>query len=267
MEFLVDQFKFLGLNDREIKVFTTLATFGRMNMTKISSRSGLSRTTVDAIVRRLVVQGLVTQERVGGHQEYSVKLKELAERLDWIEKRLHPESLVKGTDASSVCLPSTGIEQEMCGHEGIHTVVAETFVQHARERVVMLLSTMAVTEERMRRFEHCVGFARHAEVKLEILTTTDVANSLSVYAKEILALLSVYDLKLHFLPPSFCFEHVDVVAFRDTVLLINQRADTVEQATSVHTVLAFNHLLRVAREVGWSMDMKMWVEGLIASQK
>ena len=129
----------------------------------------------------------------------------------------------------------------------------------------MLMSAMAPTEDRMTRFEHCIGYARKARVKLELLTTTDVAKGLSPHAKEILSLLVLYDLRLNFLPPSFCFDYIDVLAFRDVVLLINQHTEHAEQVVGTDQVLVYNHLLRVAREAGWGMDIRMWLEGVLES--
>ncbi|MBP9760370.1 MAG: helix-turn-helix domain-containing protein [Candidatus Pacebacteria bacterium] len=306
MTVITDQLTFLGLKDREIRVFTALSTFGRMNMTKISSRAGLSRTTVDAIVRRLMGQGLVAQEKVSGHFEYAVKLHEVADRLDWIEKRLRPATGdVSDTSVSQPCdsyHPSSNLdtphstlscgekyaeigvqgggvtagqvdsasivnsESMIMGHASMHDMVESAFASHHGERAVMLLATLVTGEKRMQRLEHCLSYARQAEMKLEILTTTDVSKALSVYAREILALLTSYDLRLNFLPPSFCIEATDLLAFRDVVIVVDHHADVVERIEGTRMVAVINHLLRVAREAGWGMDIKMWLEGIIASQ-
>ncbi|MBP9750159.1 MAG: MarR family transcriptional regulator [Candidatus Pacebacteria bacterium] len=281
MSFLVDQFRFLGLNDKEVRVFTVLATFGRMNMTKISSRAGLSRTTVDAIVRRLVEQKLVEKERVGGHQEYSVKLVDVADNLVRLEKRLRTTSttnsvpLEEGTKTQLTqttfdsatpafsCDPAT----VFCGHDSMHPMIQEAFHAHAGERVTMLVAALSTSKERMTRFEHCVSHARDAQIKLELLTTTDVSKGLSEYARQVLTFLADYDLRLNFLPPSFCFEQVDLVAFRDLVIVVDHKADVSEKVESARVVALINHLLRVAREAGWGMDIRMWLEGVIASQR
>lgn len=280
MGFLVDQFKFLGLNDKEVRVFTVLATFGRMNMTKISSRAGLSRTTVDAIVRRLVDQKLVEKERVGGHQEYSVKLLDVADNLGQLEKRLRTTSSTgslsveqeKSTPltkpASEYATPtfSCDIATVFCGHDSMHPMIEQAFHAHAGERATMLVAALSTSKERMMRFEHCVSHARDAQIKLEILTTTDVSKGLSEYARQVLTFLADYDLRLNFLPPSFCFEQVDLVAFRDLVIVVDHKADVAERVESTRVVALTNHLLRVARESGWGMDIRMWLEGVIASQ-
>ncbi len=281
MVFVINQFKFLGLNDKEVRVFTTLATFGRMKMTKVASRSNLSRTTVDAIVRRLVEQGLVEQERVGGHQEYSVNLSRVADDLGVLEKRLRVLPLENEETSSSEgrCADSPDVPRDavsatssedvgiFCGHDSMHPMIEQAFFTHADERAIMLVASLSTSHERMVRFEHCISHARNARVKLELLTTTDVSKGLSEYAKQVLTFLADYDLCLNFLPPSFCFEQVDLVAFRDLVIVVDHKADVAERIESARVVALINHLLRVAREAGWGMDIRMWLEGVLASQK
>lgn len=280
MGFVIDQFKFLGLNDNEVRVFTALATFGRMNMTKISSRSNLSRTTVDAIVRRLVEQGLVQQNRVGGHQEYVVDIAAVADNLRALEKRLRTipsegECVPRAADSccsdvssekgrSPASSEAAGI---FCGHESMHPMIERAFHAHADERAVMLVSALSSSKDRMMRFEHCVAHARNARIKLELLTTTDVSKGLSEFAQQALTFLAGYDLRLNFLPPSFCFEQVDLVAFRDLVIAVDHKEDVAERVESPRVVALVNHLLRVAREAGWGMDIRMWLEGVVASKE
>lgn len=59
MDEFIKNLELIGLRTREIKVLTTLHVFGPLSITQIGRRSKLSRTTVDAIVRRLHERGLV----------------------------------------------------------------------------------------------------------------------------------------------------------------------------------------------------------------
>lgn len=282
MTFLVDQLRFLGLSDKEVRVFTALSTFGRMNVSKTAKRAGLPRTTVDYILKGLSEQGVVLQERVGGHFEYSVQLEKVADTLDSIERRLRPgcvpgeravgEPYSKGgaKDAASPSLNTETNPQLVDGfanHDMLHEVAEYEFSSHEGERVIMLTAQLVSSQKRMERFEHCLVRARQAHIKLEMLTTTEVAANLSEYATEILALLTAYDLRLNFLPRSFCIEQTDVVAFRDVVLIVDHHADVIERIAGMREVALIQHLLHVAREAGWGMDMKMWLEGVLASKK
>lgn len=282
MTFLVDQLRFLGLSDKEVRVFTALSTFGRMTVSKTAKRAGLPRTTVDYILKGLTEQGVVLKERVGGHVEYSVQLEAVADTLDSIEKRLRPgcapanageqEILIEVARPASVTppvqnLPNSQLIEGAPTHEMLHEVAEYEFSVHAGERVIMLTAQLVSSQKRMERFEHCLVRARQAHIKLEMLTTTEVAGHLSEYATDILALLTAYDLRLNFLPPSFCIEQTDVVAFRDVVLIVDHHADVIERITGLREVALIKHLLHVAREAGWGMDMKMWLEGVLASRK
>ncbi len=81
MEFVIDQLRLLGLNAREIKVFITLSTCGQCTMTRLAHRAGLPHTTVDAVVKRLHQQGLISRTLVGRHFEWSVDPEEVRERM------------------------------------------------------------------------------------------------------------------------------------------------------------------------------------------
>jgi predicted DNA-binding transcriptional regulator len=266
MGFLFDQMRLLGLNDREVRVFTTLSTLGRMKMSKISSSSGISRTTVDAVVRRLVTQGLISKVRIGGHYEYVVTLDEVAERLRLLGHKLRPETEVQHTPQNGVVKKIHRKVEAPSNHEGVHADIEKIFVSHAGDRATLLLSTATSDNERKSRFEHCINYARASHIILTVLTTTDVSKSLSHYAQEILALLTAYDVQIVFLPPSFCFEHIDVLSFRDIVLTLNQTTNELETTDEVHTVLVINHLLRVAKEVGWHIDMRIWLENMLKNK-
>lgn len=65
MDIFLKNLESLGLNQREITVYTTLTVFGKLSITKLAGRSRLPRTTVDAIVRRLAERGFVKKVRVG----------------------------------------------------------------------------------------------------------------------------------------------------------------------------------------------------------
>jgi predicted transcriptional regulator len=279
MEFVVDQLRVLGLSDKEVRVFTALSTFGRMNITDTAKKSGLPRTTVDAMMRRLVEQGLVSRERVGGHYEYVVKLDEVAEKLDWVKRCLQGNTC--DVPAREGGAPNRASEQgaSLVGvvngvanaeridvHEGMHALLEKTFTAHKGDRALMLCSALITEKKRMERFEHCLSHAKNAELHMEILMTTDISEQLSQYAKELLVHLTAYDLRLNFLPASFCIEHTDLLAFRDVVVVVDHHAELTVRIESQRVVDIINHLLRVAREVGWGMDMKMWLEGVLESQ-
>lgn len=88
MQFIVDQLTLLGLNAREIRTFTTIATFGQMKTTMVARRANLSRTTVDAIVRRLEKQGIVESVVVTKHTEWRVDLERVSMLLNLLEIKI-----------------------------------------------------------------------------------------------------------------------------------------------------------------------------------
>lgn len=88
MQFVIDQLGLLGLNAREIRTFTTLATFGQMKVTVIARRANLPRTTVDAIVRRLEEQGVIESTFVKKHTEWRVDLEKVGILLNILRSKM-----------------------------------------------------------------------------------------------------------------------------------------------------------------------------------
>jgi DNA-binding MarR family transcriptional regulator len=91
MEFVINQLKLLDLNDREIKVFVSLITFGQMNMSDLSRKANLSRSTVQAVVGRLSEQGIVEARQVRKHKEYLVNTRQVTRKLSDLTLNLSPD--------------------------------------------------------------------------------------------------------------------------------------------------------------------------------
>ncbi len=253
MDFIVDKFKLLGLNPREIKVFTALATFGRMNMTKIASRSQLPRTTVDAIVRRLVKQGLVTEEKVRGHLEYVMNPEDVANKLDWVEKRLRPKDEIhKGeihkNDEKNVIMDieCDNIEQELHVYFG--------------DRVKLLFSHEYGDENSLvDRLIRYIDMAIRADLKLEILLSTKTADALRDREHEVPVPKDSNAIRLNIVPSSYGTISTDLFVLRDAVLLSNPSAKRAEKILHKDTVETSKHLLGVACETGWSINLVAWI--------
>ncbi len=256
MQFLTDQLTLLGLKKGEVRVFTVLATFGRMNMTTLARRSGLPRTTVDYMVRGMVERGLVVRDQIGGHGEYSVPLAKVASELDRLERKLVVYPLDKKND-----------EKVDINVENLCPSIGSSFAAHRAERVTLFLARLATDTIRSRHLEQYFSFAREHQVKLDLLTTRDVAEGLSLYATELLALVSCLELRLHMLPTTFCIENVDVITFRDEVLIISPDTLSKERVSDFMSVEVMKHLLIIARETAWSVDFDLYLRGRIEGIK
>lgn len=253
MDFLVDKLRFLGLNEREVKVFTTLSAFGRMKMTKIAARSGLPRTTVDAIIRRLQGQGLVVQEVVGNHFEYSVRLDHVADTLNWIEKRLRPrltgefeekhdEKIVNSLDSESKSL------------------IDHAFHERRGDRTrVLLARTPQGLNNAIARFCEYVGYAARTNTKLEILTCAQVADEIQSTGITGVSWSDPNLIRLNVVPSSYCRTDSDIVVFPDRILMRNISTDDVQSVTDEKVVETMKHLVDIACETGWSVNLSAWV--------
>lgn len=267
MTIVIEKLRFLGLNDREIRVFTTLSAFGRMNMTKIASRSQLPRTTVDAIVRRLVAQGLVQCEQVRGHQEYLVDTNSVADTLEWIEKRFRggsadtntePTTVPTGASAAVETLRSP-LNQKVVSYTRDTFDRATAFEKYRGDRVKLLFSVGQDTnEEMLARFSGYVRDSIRYAFKLEILTSSDIADALLGYEGIPIPNRSG-DVRLNVVPASYSTGAHDLFIFRDSALLFNAYTHVVDHIEEKAIVDLSRHLLEIACETGWSVDLTTWL--------
>lgn len=258
MDFLFDRLKFLGLNGREIRVFTVLSTFGRMNMTKTASRAGLPRTTVDAIIRRLIEQGLIVQERIDNHFEYSVQLDAVANTLEWIEDRLRPVD----TKEFGGTMPLSKYDDKIVINDtkNVCPDIESAFKERAGDRVRVLLSRTpdGLADARLRFIE----YARNATVtntKLEILACSQVADSIQSGIGNV-QLKDKNLIRLNVVPSAYCRSDSDVLVFPDRILMRNITNGKMTGITTPEVVGAMKHLLDIACETGWSINLTAWLD-------
>ncbi|HCC04695.1 TPA: hypothetical protein DEP58_00120 [Patescibacteria group bacterium] len=260
MDFVVDQFKFLGLNNREIRVFTSIGTFGQMNMTKIASRSQLPRTTVDAIVRRLFKQGLISKEKVNGHFEYFVQPSEVADKLDLLEQKLRPKKPTEKEQEPSITEEKINDEKNVIALNPID-ILEISFKTHRADRVRLMLSHIQREGEKscVERLRVYTKLAVENQMKFDVLLSPQIADA--IYGKKHLFAYSQASLniRLNIIPAFYSILEHDVCMFRDSVMLIHTHKNTIEKIDSLTHVDLCNHLLTIASEVGWSVDLVTWL--------
>lgn len=260
MDFVVDQFKFLGLNNREIRVFTAIGTFGKMNMTKIASRAQLPRTTVDAIVRRLYKQGLISKEKVNGHFEYFVQPTEVADKLDLLEQKLRPKTASSMTESEEKEQGTN--DEKIVTSANYIDFLEETFQKHHGDRVRLMLSHVQREGEKscVERLQMYVKMAVENQVKLDVLVSTNIANAARDQKHLFEYSHSPVDVRLNIVPAFYSILEHDVCMFRDSVVLIHPHNNTAEEVDTLTYVDLCNHLLTIASEVGWSVDLVAWIK-------
>lgn len=258
MDFLVDRLKFLGLNGREIRVFTMLSTFGRMNMTKTASRAGLPRTTVDAVIRRLVEQGLIVRERVDNHFEYSVQLNSVADTLGWIEDRLRPKDTKDFGGTISSLKNDDKIVKSYIKKECLD--VESAFKERAGDRVrVLLARTPDGLADAKSRFMEYTRNATETNTKLEILACSQVADAIQNADERYMRPMDKNLIRLNVVPSSYCRSGSDILVFPDRVLMRSIRDGKVAGVMTPEVVEAMKHLLEIACETGWSINLAAWI--------
>ncbi len=260
MDFVVDQLKFLGLNDREVQVFTAISTFGRMKMTKIASRASLPRTTVDAVVHRLLKQGLISKEKVQGHYEYSVILDEVADKLDWIEKRLRPSSNQDQEDKKKIEKRNIENDEKNVIIGNVRNDIFNSMHVHSGDRVRLMLSYgHGELEDIVNRFAMYTELAIKNNLIFEILLCSKVADALHNRKIKIFAPDNVNAIRLNIVPATYCIAQADLLVFRDGVLIVNPEKETTEKIEHKMIVEINKHLIDVACETGWSVNLVAWL--------
>ena len=262
MTFLIEKLKFLGLNDNEVRVFTTLATFGQMNMTDTASRSGLPRTTVDAIVRRLIEQGLLISKQVDGHNEYFVSAEELADTLDWIEKRFRPNTGAfynEYDDNEKEKKENKNDEKIVIDQKTLDEI--KVFADaYKGDRVKMLLARghtdMDVCIDR---FIAYVETAIAHTFKFEVMLASTIADAILERREEIPLPEKSRYIRLNVVPARYSDATHDMFIFRNALYLLHADSGVRESIIHPTVVETSKHLIEIASETGWSVDLTTWV--------
>lgn len=254
MAFVIEQLSLLGLNSREVRVFTTLSTLGRMNMTVLAKRAGLPRTTVDAIVRRLVKQGLIVQAQVGKRYEYLVALRDVSRQLDVLEHKLRPDESNLQSDISEIKNDETIVIKKTA-----IVSLPQLFKEHAGERVRMLVGKGKDGDEgSVERLFDYVDNASLENSKLELMVCRHVAQ-LVHEAPRARPCMQRTDVHLNVVPAGFCSHHIDLVVFRTAVAVIDLLTGREDVVVNEQVIETMKHLLDIASEVGWSVDLNAWI--------
>lgn len=244
MEFVTDQLKLIGLNEREIRVFTALATFGRMNMTKLAGRSQVARTTADAIIRRLLEQGVVKRQEVGKHYEYTVDLEDVAQRLDALEDKLAP---TKDLDYDEKNVKSGGHYVDSLQNLEAHT--GERCTYFASGQMCIFL------EE----YRHIVCSGLFADL---VIGSRDVEH-LNAYAYELVPHLPETPIMLIVLPQSFLSDAPRFLLLRSGLFLYDDATKMFSVHTDSNLLHSWSRLLSAVRESGWMTDLRTHLDGMI----
>jgi predicted transcriptional regulator len=259
MSFVVDQFKLLGLSHKETRVFIALATFGKMNMMTVAERASLPRTTVDAIVRRLVVQGIVNREKVGGHYEYSVDLTEVADKLHWLERRLRPNQCRVDEKLDRTHEKEINDEHNVKKELNLG-YFNDVFERHKGDRVRIMLSRgHNGMNECVERLGQYTKLAIDHALMLEVLLCSQIADMVRD-GKGTVPLPPRSDMvRFNIVPGSYCVATTDLIVLRNQVLVVEPDRGVIEEIRSDAAVESIKHLLDVACETGWSVDLTAWV--------
>jgi predicted DNA-binding transcriptional regulator len=261
MQFLTDQLQFLGLKENEIRVFTALATFGQMNVAGIARKSGVVRSTVVGLLPRLCEQGVVEQIIIGKHYEYTVNLENVANRLDWLERRLREKRIDDNATMEQGEDVENAVPQENIVEQGDSANIPEAFARHAGTRMQLLLvrDGAETLEHTLTRAEAYTTLITQHALQAVLITCPTIAEHLQKGLSTAHIPEVAHHLRLHVVPQAHCATQHDIIAFHDTVLLRNIHDHTVHGVTQHDAVEAYNHLLRIARGVGWSVSVKEWV--------
>jgi len=254
MNFLVDQLRLLGLNDKETRVFTALATFGRMNMTKLAARSGLARTTVDAIVRRLCTQGLFVREKVRGHYEYRVVLPELVGRLDVLRTKLQPDT--EAAENPTVAARTAEVAKAQAHSFDLDGLLEKYTGDRVRGLIVRTEQNAQATLERFVALQAVA--ARHA-LRLETLVCRALLRNNKEALRERLQGVVLSGQFAHVVPEAYCAGAHDMLVMRDSGILLDPVQGSITHVQDGDVVRSMNHLFAMASETGWRVDLADWI--------
>jgi hypothetical protein len=203
------------------------------------------------------MQGLISKEKVRGHFEYFVNSDDVANELDWIEQRFRPGHGVYYNSRKDDELYSDDEKNviKKVGKEDVKSIAG----LHKGDRVKLLFSRgFGGVDECVLRFAKYAHLSIENDMKLEVLLSNEVADAL-IEQGGIPTPPRADMIRLNIVPSSYGTAYQDMFIFRDSVLLINTHKDGREHISQGTVVDLSKHMLNIACETGWSVDLVSWL--------
>ena len=113
--------------------------------------------------------------------------------------------------------------------------------------------------EIVKRFAMYVELATKNKIKFEILLCSKVADAIHDNKVNMFLPDDVNAIKLNIVPATYCAAQVDMLVFRDSILIIKPETEIVEKIEHKTVIEINKHLIDVACETGWGVNLVAWL--------
>lgn len=269
MQFVIDQLKLLGLNEREIKIFTTLVAFGQMGMSNIARKANLPRTTVDAAVKRLVEQGLIEVFHVKRHKEYAVDLTKVTKKLTELNLNLDPKHALASSEVTRET--SHDAIEILVGLPALYAVYEELSDVAKTERIYVVEGREAARRE-LASSPRELLFELHRRQKSNELIIEGI---LSESALAIVDELDVETLESHYgrltivylVPAGYLLSDMNIFISRRFVALYSFESESGVKLHDKNIIRGFYDLYQLAAQQGRKIDFNAYLRDAIEKKK
>ena len=213
----------IGLNEKQEKVYMTLAEYGEMNMTELAKKVGIKRPSVYLIVDELIMLGLLSDTKKNKDRVISAvhprRLVQIAEsRANAIKDKLPAITAIYN---SAKTRPKIFVYE---GKEGVHGMTHDLLSSiNSKDEMLFITHFDSITQDEIRVFKQAMAKERKARVReLDYGNEAGKKWMEEIYAYEFLS--ENYEGRL--LPEELELGVTDIIIYKDRVYISSRNKDT-----------------------------------------
>lgn len=257
--------RLLGLNEKEEVIIKTLKEFGTLRPIDITRKTLINRTTVNFLLNKLLVQGLIKKDRIKRHYEWSINNEDyLKNRIDFLYKYFCTSSVEGVVNIP----PEIGVEV-FKGRKRIIEVYEKVLKAGRNNRVFIIQGNKSIKAAEKLDKVYFRNIQKKFKINRIIMEGIIGEKSLNFFHLLDLDTLKAYEDRLvvgYITDDKLVDFDMDILIFKKTVMLINFENNTVVVIKNQAIYDAFLHLYEVLKMTSQKIDINEYIRNLIKTK-
>ena len=253
----------LGLTKQELAVLNVLEVEKSVLVTKAAEVSGLPRTTVGFLLKKLKQRGLVEQIKVEQHKEWRIRSpEEISKKLQQICFKFNNTKNVLGNIASQ------NIEiTAYSGHKNLKKAYGSMLVAGKNNRVFVIQGSLSAKASLKTIDWDCITNL-HKDFRQNRIVMEGLMNNKTFKLFKKFSALQIKShldrlVVLYVIPDEYLDFELDVIFFADKIYFIDVMDEKIIFIKNKRLVKAFKNLFYLAESFGKKVDLNNYLKDLI----
>lgn len=253
--------KILGLEDKEAVIIQTLKDFGRLRPVDLAKKTGVNRTTINFLLKKLLTQGLINKVKIKGHYEWLINDDKIKKLIGNLYSYFNAEDI-----AETIQLPPDIGVEVFRGKKNILLAYEKVLEAGYNSRVFAIEGNKSVAASKELGKSYFINIQNKFREYKIILEGVFGEQALLSFNDLTMELLKIYENRLvvaYVAPDSLMDFDLDILIFKKMVIMINFEKKLVLtiKNQAIYTVI-FN-LFEALKMVSQKIDLNDYIKKLI----